>query len=387
VLRGAYQFFEPGESEVTQANMMVAKVGKLGNGDLPAMIDVEVTGGQPGWAIAAKVRHWLQIVEAGTGKRPIIYTGSYFWEGNVGDTSFGSYPIWIAAYGPACPSLPKGWSNWLMWQYSDGGGSLDHDVFNGSLAELKKLAGVASGPPMAKPAAPSGCGTIDANHGLSPGESFASCDGRFSLAMQTDGNLVLYGFGRALWASQTSGSDGFAAVMQGDGNFVLYGKYSDPLWDSATNGNTGARLAIQDDGNMVVYASDNRALWSTGTNVMATPGKPTGCGTMPANTALTAGQTFGSCDGRYALAMQTDGNLVWYHGSAPLWASGTAGSSGYAAIMQGDGNFVLYDEKGHALWSARTEGHAGADLALQNDGNLVVYSGSTPVWDTGTNGR
>src|ERR1035437_6700347 len=89
VMRGAYQFFEPGENEVAQANMMVAKVGKLGKGDLPAVIDVETTGGQPGWVIASKVRHWLQIVEAGTGKRPIIYTGSYFWEGRVGDASFG----------------------------------------------------------------------------------------------------------------------------------------------------------------------------------------------------------------------------------------------------------------------------------------------------------
>jgi protein-S-isoprenylcysteine O-methyltransferase Ste14 len=62
------------------------------------MIDVEATGGQSGATIAAKVRHWLQIVEKGTGRRPIIYTGSYFWQDHVGDTSFGSYPIWIAAY-------------------------------------------------------------------------------------------------------------------------------------------------------------------------------------------------------------------------------------------------------------------------------------------------
>ncbi len=145
VLRGAYQFFEPGEDEVAQANMVVQHVGKLGAGDLPATIDVEVTGGQAPATIAAKVRHWLQIVEAGTGKRPIIYTGGYFWQDNVGDTSFGAYPLWIAAY-IDCPSIPAGWSDWTIWQYSDGAGTLDHDVFNGGLPALQALANGTAAP-------------------------------------------------------------------------------------------------------------------------------------------------------------------------------------------------------------------------------------------------
>jgi hypothetical protein len=35
-----------------------------------------------------------------------------------------------------------------MWQYSDGNGSLDHDVFNGSLADLQKLAGAGNAFPI-----------------------------------------------------------------------------------------------------------------------------------------------------------------------------------------------------------------------------------------------
>ncbi len=145
VLRGAYQFFEPGQNATTQANLMIKAVGgMLGDGDLPCMIDVETTGGQSGSTIASKVKTWLTLVEKGTGKRPIIYTGPYFWQDNVGSTSFGAYPLWIADYGPSCPLVPNGWSKWTMWQYSDGGGSLDHDVFNGSLATLQKLAGTAA---------------------------------------------------------------------------------------------------------------------------------------------------------------------------------------------------------------------------------------------------
>lgn len=141
VLRGAYMFFRPNEDEAAQADLMVQKVGgQLGDGDLPCMIDVEVTGGQSPSTIASKVQTWLDIVEKGTGRTPVIYTGPYFWQDNVKSTAFGKYPLWIADYGPSCPLIPNGWSQWTLWQYSDGGGNLDHDVFNGSLSELQGLA-------------------------------------------------------------------------------------------------------------------------------------------------------------------------------------------------------------------------------------------------------
>ncbi len=140
VLRGAYQFFEPGEDEIAQANIVINAVGRLGEGDLPVQLDLEVTGGQSPATIQARAAHWLSLVEAGTGKRPIIYSYGSFLQTNLG-SGFGAYPLWIAAYGPACPSVPLGWSNWLMWQYSDGGGKLDHDVFSGSIEELRALAG------------------------------------------------------------------------------------------------------------------------------------------------------------------------------------------------------------------------------------------------------
>lgn len=148
ILRGAYQYFEPAQSASAQADMMVAKVGMLGAGDMPCMIDVEATGGQTPATIAQKVQTWLDIVERGTGKRPVIYTGAYFWQDYVQSTAFGGYPLWIAAYGPSCPSIPDGWTNWTFWQYCDGqtqyctnGKGFDRDVFNGTMAELEAFAG------------------------------------------------------------------------------------------------------------------------------------------------------------------------------------------------------------------------------------------------------
>lgn len=148
VLRGAYQYFRPGQSATAQANMVVQKVGKLGAGDLPCVIDVEATDGQSAAAIASKVQTWLDIVEQGTGKRPVIYTGPYFWQDKVGSTAFGKYPLWIAHYGATCPSIPAPWTKWTFWQYCDGntqycsnGKGWDRDVFNGTDAELQAFAG------------------------------------------------------------------------------------------------------------------------------------------------------------------------------------------------------------------------------------------------------
>ncbi|MHB8293751.1 MAG: hypothetical protein ACYDH5_03835 [Acidimicrobiales bacterium] len=79
--------------------------------------------------------------------------------------------------------------------------------------------------------------------------------------------------------------------------------------------------------------------------------------------------------------MQTDGNLVEYQGSSPLWASDTASEPGNYAIMQSDGNFVVYSSGGQWRWQSDTWGYNGASLALQDDGNLVVYSSSgTALW-------
>lgn len=48
---------------------------------------------------------------------------------------------------------------------------------------------------------------------------------------------------------------------------------------------------------------------------------------------------------------------------------------GNYAIMQSDGNFVLYRPNAYAMWATGTSG-SGSKLAMQDDGNLVVYNGS-----------
>ncbi len=54
------------------------------------------------------------------------------------------------------------------------------------------------------------------------------------------------------------------------------------------------------------------------------------------------------------------------------------------AIMQPDGNFVIYDLADgfpNPVWSTNTAGNPGAYLNVQGDGNMVIYSASnTPLW-------
>jgi len=86
-------------------------------------------------------------------------------------------------------------------------------------------------------------------------------NGSYRMVMQGDGNLVVYG--RTIWNSGTFLSGSFFA-MQGDGNLVGYTQASRPVWASNTNGNTPDVLALQSDGNLVLYGG-GRALWQSGT--------------------------------------------------------------------------------------------------------------------------
>lgn len=142
MIRGAYQYFAPTQSVDAQAQIVINAVGQLQDGDLPAVLDLET--GNP---TVAQIQRWMDLVTAGTGKVPIIYTGSYFWQDHVGSSAFASYPLWTAHYTTECPLIPDNWAGWRFWQYTDSGsvpgisGNVDLDRFNGTLAELQEFAG------------------------------------------------------------------------------------------------------------------------------------------------------------------------------------------------------------------------------------------------------
>lgn len=100
---------------------------------------------------------------------------------------------------------------------------------------------------------------------LGSGQVMQSQDKRFTLTMQSDGNLVLTGPTGILWSSNTAGQSGAVMQFQPDGNLVLY-RSGTPIWASGTDGNQCGSLNLQNDGNLVIYAMGAIPVWATNTS-------------------------------------------------------------------------------------------------------------------------
>jgi lysophospholipase L1-like esterase len=150
---------------------------------------------------------------------------------------------------------------------------------------------------------------------------------------------------------------------------------------------SGDHLHPNDAGHQAIANAVNLGLFvPTGIPPVKTP--TTSCSLLLAGEGLTADHPLVSCDGRFQLYLQDDGNLVIYFGSTPLWASNTVGHIASEATLLADGNFVLYDNNGKILWQSNTAGLLGQAINMQDDGNLVIYNGTTgtasPVWASNT---
>jgi lysozyme len=142
ILRGAYHFYVIGQDPEKQARLFL-ETASLSPGDLAPALDLEredksSTPIPDRATLGAAVQTWLDIVERSTGCKPFIYTNASFWNQYMPAT-FGAYPLWIAHWGAKAPTLPKGFTNWVLWQYSNTGnvngvqGAVDLDRSSGSL--------------------------------------------------------------------------------------------------------------------------------------------------------------------------------------------------------------------------------------------------------------
>ncbi len=152
VVRGAYQYFRPGQDPIAQADEMLSMIDAAGGllpEDLPPVLDLETDDGLPMSTVTSKAQAWLTHVEALTGKRPLVYSAAYFGDGTMG--ALAGYPLWVANYVSTpvgnCPKVPNGWTRWHFWQYSESGqlagvpaDAVDLDVFDGSLDDLRAFA-------------------------------------------------------------------------------------------------------------------------------------------------------------------------------------------------------------------------------------------------------
>lgn len=121
------------------------------------------------------------------------------------------------------------------------------------------------------------------------------------------------------------------------------------------------------------------------------PVPTTGRSSLMAGQGLAEGsrlQVFGAKSAcSFDAVMQNDGNFVIYQvNTGPIWSTKTAQGEGmYRLLLQTDGNVVLYQGAASPIWSSRTAGSSGSKLILQPDGNLVLYNQATqPIWASGS---
>jgi len=369
---GSYAFARPEYGAVEQADAFAAAVGTLPAGSLPPVLDLEVTGGLAPAELIRWTQTFLDRLQADTGIVPMIYTGPYFWDSAMaGSSAFTRYPLWEASYtGGPPPQAFGGWPSYTLWQFTDNatisgiGGGVDQSLLNGTRQALLSLA------------QPTITSSLHAPATLSGGQGLRSQSGQYLAAMQQDGNLVVYGNGRALWSTRTWGNPGGALSAQTNGSLVLYSQGGSPLWSSHSAGSGTTVLVMQDDGNLVLY-SGGRAVWGSGMR---------GSDALDPAT-LRAGQYLHSPNGRYQLTQQSDGNLVVYSSGRAVWATQTFNAPGASFSLQTDGNLVVYSSNAQPLWASGTSSAPTSNrLVMQDDGNLVLYRPQGAAWASGTAG-
>lgn len=144
LLFGSYHF-GTGEDGGTQAAFFLETTGAR-PGELLAL-DFERNNAGPSMTLE-EARAFVSVIHDRLGKWPILYAGhdlKQMLDGRA-DATLSRCPLWLAQYGPY-PVLPAGWSEWKLWQWTDGAagvapvpvagvGHCDRNRFSGEAPEL-----------------------------------------------------------------------------------------------------------------------------------------------------------------------------------------------------------------------------------------------------------
>lgn len=157
--RGSYWFYDSRIEPKLQArkwHACFADPDDVGEFGLWCDFEDRYGGTWGGW------KHWYTFIEEVKrlfpGQKIGIYTGFYYWKehtlgANIPAVSlnyFRQYPLWIAAYNPVAPEVPKPWDTWTLWQYTDNGDgkrygaeslNIDLNYFNGGEDDLSAFLG------------------------------------------------------------------------------------------------------------------------------------------------------------------------------------------------------------------------------------------------------
>jgi lysozyme len=147
LLWGAYHFATGGDP-AAQAKFFL-RTASASDQDL-IVLDFEQNEGNPANTMTLEQAHtFIKTVQDATGATPGLYGGAYLKQQLNGgeDDILQSCWLWWAQYGPA-PSIPGNWSDWTLWQYTDGHhgnpplevdgiGPCDRDQYQGTTDDLQ----------------------------------------------------------------------------------------------------------------------------------------------------------------------------------------------------------------------------------------------------------
>lgn len=134
---GPYCFGRPRHPAVEEADRFLEGLSDRA-WDLAPVLDIERGDDRfdrlPPAELLAWARAWLERVEA-AGRAPVVYGSCGFLDERLPpDHDLGRYGLWVAHYGVARPTLPRGWSSAIAWQWTGSGavpgfdGSIDCSV-------------------------------------------------------------------------------------------------------------------------------------------------------------------------------------------------------------------------------------------------------------------
>ena len=156
LLFGAYHFGTAGDADA-QAQRLLSVAGQ----DTLLVLDFE-SNPQGGSMTLDEAEQFVHHIFQATGRYPGLYSGATIKQAltaagitSPGQTELSKCWLWLAQYATT-PLVPKAWSTWTLWQYTDGAagngpyevpgvGRCDRDQFNGTADELLRFWQLAQG--------------------------------------------------------------------------------------------------------------------------------------------------------------------------------------------------------------------------------------------------
>lgn len=133
---GFYHYARPeNNSPQVEANNFCNTIGKDGEKAI-LVLDWEGTALKHdiSWAV-----DWLNEVEDVFGKKPLIYTSSWYTK-ILAPVLANNNGLWVAHYTKKNKPTVHVYPFWAIWQYSSD--PYDKDIFNGSISQWNKYAGI-----------------------------------------------------------------------------------------------------------------------------------------------------------------------------------------------------------------------------------------------------